>query len=154
MISSHTQYVCCFLFSLAKHILFCIGNLNIILYLLVIFKETTYQSLPQGFRHTVNSLFPTIGLKQPLPSMIINTKLKLENINWLLGGYWQKIENQKQFFIDFSHQKGFDLLKPENWLDVTYEEMKKQVHFRKRLMFKQTLGFYFYYSFSIFVFSY
>ncbi len=41
--------------------------------------------------------------------------------------YWKNTENQQKFFIDFASHKGFDPLVPENWNNISTEDIVKQV---------------------------
>ncbi len=51
---------------------------------------------------------------------------------FILENYWRSTENQRKFFIEFASQKGFDPLIPENWDNITKEDISKQV--RRRLL--------------------
>ncbi len=42
------------------------------------------------------------------------------------GGYWNSLENRRNFFIEIAEQKGFDPLIIENWNNVTHEEFRKK----------------------------
>ncbi len=51
------------------------------------------------------------------------------HINGLfLESYWKSIHNRRQFLVEFATQKGFDPLVPENWGDVSYKEIKREVY--------------------------
>ncbi len=45
----------------------------------------------------------------------------------ILGNYWRSAENQRNFFIEFASQKGFDPLVSENWDKITTKAIVKQV---------------------------
>lgn len=39
------------------------------------------------------------------------------------GHYWQDLNNQKQFFVDFAKEKKFDPLIPHNWYQVSKNDL-------------------------------
>jgi len=53
-------------------------------------------------------VYPSIGLEEQ----------KFKN---LLRNYWSHIDNRRIFFINFSKEKGFDPLVPENWYSHAWE---------------------------------
>ncbi len=63
----------------------------------------------------------------------------IEKITCLLfvfkDNYWNNAHNRRKFFVDFATQKGFDPLVAENWENVQYRKIIKQV--RKNLIMKE-----------------
>jgi len=59
------------------------------------------------FAHTSNLGFLAVPRKEYLPK-----------------GYWQDINNRKRFFCEFAEEMGFDPYNPDNWKNVTLNQLK------------------------------
>lgn len=63
----------------------------------------------------------------------------------IIGGYWEDIENQRNFFITFARQKGLDPTQASNWQSIAADEIKQQPVF---ICFYY-LSFLFFFSFNL-----
>eukprot|EP00026_Physarum_polycephalum_P000830 Phypoly_transcript_00831.p1 GENE.Phypoly_transcript_00831~~Phypoly_transcript_00831.p1 ORF type:complete len:1315 (+),score=159.79 Phypoly_transcript_00831:513-3947(+) len=77
-------------------------------------------SYKRGFAKGLLSVFPNIGLEfNKFPFTSEDSKLTL-----VPSKHWQDITNQRNVFIKYASQQGFDPLLVTNWYSASFEQMK------------------------------